>query len=247
MMINQTLDKLHRLHLRSMAEATEEQLHNPVCASLSFEERLGLIVDREWDARESRALSRRLKVAKLKQHAAIEDVDFHSPRGIDKAAVLSLLECNFIQAHSNVIVTGPTGIGKTYIACAIGNKACRLHFSVRYFRTSSLLSAIAIARADGSFPSLMRRLERTDLLLLDDWGLYSFDQETARDIFEVLEDRTHRGSTVIVSQVPVECWHDIITAPTLADAILDRVVHNAYRIEMTGESMRKRLSRTPEA
>ena len=139
MMINQTLDKLHRLHLRAMADAIAEQLRMTACASLSFEERLGLAVDREWDARESRALSRRLKVARLKQQAAIEDLDFLSPRGIDKAALLSLLECNFIGAHSNVIITGPTGIGKTYLACAIANKACRLHFSARYFRTSTLL------------------------------------------------------------------------------------------------------------
>lgn len=247
MMINQTIDKLHRLRLGAMADAVAEQLHSPVCVSLSFEERLGLIVDREWDARASRALSRRLKVARLKQQASIEDVDFHSHRGIDKAGLLSMLECNFIGAHINVILTGPTGIGKTYIACAIANKACRLSFTVRYFRTSNLLSQIEIARADGTFPSLMRRLERTDLLLLDDWGLYPFSQEAARDIFEVLEDRTHRGSTVIVSQIPVECWHDIITAPTIADAILDRLVHNSYRIEMTGESMRKKLSRTAEA
>jgi DNA replication protein DnaC len=242
MMTNQTLDKLHSLNLKAMAEAISEQFANPEFASLSFEERLGLALDRECDARASRSLARKLRDAKLRQPASVEDIDFRARRGLDKAATLSLFECNFIRSHSNVIITGPTGVGKTYLACALANRACRLDLTARYFRTSNLLSEIAIARGDGSYPSLMRRLERMSLIILDDWGLFPIDSEAARDIFELLDDRTHRGSTVIVSQVPVECWHDVIAAPTIADAILDRLVHNSHRIELTGESMRKRLS-----
>jgi DNA replication protein DnaC len=172
MLIEQTLDKLHQLKLTGMAHALSEQLHNPECQSLAFEDRLGLLVDREWDAKESRGLARRLQTARLKQPATVEDLDFHTPRGLDKAALLALAECNFIKSHHNLIITGPTGVGKSYLACAIANRACRLKYSARCFRLGNLLSTIALARADGRYPALMRRLERTDLLVLDDWGLY---------------------------------------------------------------------------
>jgi len=181
-------------------------------------------------------------VAKLRQNATVEDIDFRTHRGLDRAALLSLAECNFIARHSNIIITGPTGVGKTYIACAIANKACRMRHSVRYFGCGNLLSATTLARADGTYPALLTRLEKTNLLVIDDWGMYPIDADAARDIFEILECRSHRGSTIIVSQVPIEEWFNIIAAPTIADAILDRLVHNAYRIEMSGESMRKKLS-----
>lgn len=239
-MINQTIGKLYEMKLEGMADAVKEQMENPQALSLSFEDRIALIVDRQWDLKESRGLRRRLQVAKLKQHAAIEDIDFTTSRGLDKTALLSLSECNFIRSHSNIIITGPTGAGKTYIACAIAHKACRMKHSVRYFRCGNLLSSMSLAKADGNYPSFMRRLEKIGVLVIDDWGMYPLDQEGARDVFEVLEDRSQRGSTIIVSQVPVESWYDIIAAPTIADAILDRLVHNAYRIEMTGESMRKK-------
>lgn len=241
-MIQQTLDKLYQMKLSGMADSVREQIANPTAASLSFEDRLALAVDRQWDLKENRALARRLYIAKLKQKAAIEDIDFRAHRGLDKGVLLSIAECNFIGSHSNIIITGPTGVGKTYIACAIANRACRRRFSVRYFGCGNLLSAATIARGSGSYQSLLTRLEKTDLLVIDDWGMYPLDSDAARDIFEILEDRAHRGSTLIVSQVPIENWYDIIAAPTIADAILDRLVHNAYRIELTGESMRKKLS-----
>jgi DNA replication protein DnaC len=241
-MINQTIGKLYEMKLSGMADAIKEQIQNAQSLSLSFEDRIALIVDRQWDLKETRGLRRRLQVAKLKQQAAVEDIDFAVSRGLDKAAMFSLSECNFIRSHSNIIITGPTGAGKTYIACAIANKVCRMKHSVRYFRCGNLLSAMNLARADGSYPSFMRRLERIDVLVIDDWGMYPLDQEAARDIFDVLEDRSQRGSVIIVSQVPIENWYDIIAAPTIADAIMDRLVHNAYRIEMKGESMRKKRS-----
>ena len=241
-MIQQTLDKLYQMKLDGLADAVKEQLSNPNALSLSFDERLAFAVDRQWDLKESRGLTRRLQVAKLRQQATVEDIDFRTHRGLDKAATLSLAECTFLDAHSNIIITGPTGVGKTYIACALGNKACRMRHSARYFGCGSLLTATALARADGTYPALLTRFEKTNLLVIDDWGMYPMDADAARDIFEILETRSHRGSTIIVSQVPIEDWFNIIAAPTIADAILDRLVHNAYRIEMTGESMRKKLS-----
>ena len=242
MMIEQTIDKLYAMKLDGMTEAVREQMGNPAALELSFEDRLSMIVDRQWDLKESRGLRRRLQVAHLRQQAAVEDIDFATTRGLEKAALLSLAECSFIGSHSNIIITGPTGVGKTFVACAIAQKACRMKHSVRYFGCGSLLSAAALARADGSHPTMMRKLARMDLLVIDDWGMYPIEQESARDLFEILEDRTGRASTIIVSQVPIDAWHAMIGAPTIADAILDRLVHNAYRIEMEGESMRKKLS-----
>lgn len=242
MLMEQTIDKLYQMKLDGMASAIREQMTDPAALSLSFEERLGLVVDRQWDLKESRGLRRRLQVAKLRQQAAVEDIDFSSHRGLDKSTLLSLGQCRFISANSNIIITGPTGVGKTYIACALANRACRLKHSVRYFGCGDLLQTTSIARADGSYSSLVRRLQKTDLLVIDDWGLYPLDGEASRDVFEILESRTGSGAVIIVSQVPVEDWYGVIAVPTIADAILDRLVHNAYRIQMQGESMRKKLS-----
>ena len=245
MLLQQTLDKLYQMKLTTFADAVRDQQASPAACDLSFEERLGLLVDREWDARENRTLIRRLQIAHLKIPACVEDIDFRSPRGLDKGVIVSLAECRFLDSHHHVILTGPTGVGKTYLACALGNAACRRHHTVRYFRTDQLLTDIQMARLDGSYPNLMRRIEKTDLVILDDWGVTPFDQAQARDLFDLLDDRTTRGALVITSQAPPDAWYDLIGSPQLADAILDRVVHNAHKVAICGESMRKRLANRP--
>lgn len=240
MLLGQTIDKLQALGLPAMAEAMREQQGQPAMAELPFEERLGLLVDREWDARENRRLARRLKNARLKQTGAcVEDVDFSVARGLDKSLWLSLAGCHWIASCQHLIISGPTGVGKTFLACALGNKACRLGHSVLFTRMSRLLDAVAAARADGSYASLTRKLAKTRLLVIDDWGLAPLDAEQAREVLDVLEDRNGSGSTLIVTQIPVREWHGRIGDPTVADAILDRLVHCSHRIELHGESMRR--------
>lgn len=239
MLSHPTLDRLHALQLRGMARAFEEQMQMPECAELTFAERLGLLVDREAADRESRRLARRLKDAKLRQEAAIEDLDFRIPRGLDKRLVLSLAGCGWIDQHLNVLITGPTGIGKSYLACALAHKACRDGYTVLYHRLPRLLGELALARGDGRYPQLLARLGKARLLVLDDWGLEPLTDIHRRDLLEILEDRYDRRSTLVTSQLQVKHWHDALGDPTLADAILDRLVHNAHRIELDGESIRK--------
>jgi DNA replication protein DnaC len=242
MLLEMTLEKLQRMKLGAMAEGVREQTRQPEALALSFEERLGLLVDREWEARENRVITRRLQVAHLRQQASIENLEFGAERGLDRGKILSLAACHFIEQGHHVLITGPTGAGKTYLACALGHRACRLRYTVRYFRCGPLLTELSLARADGSYPSWIRRVQKAQLLLLDDWGLVPLNPEGAREIFELLEERP--GSVIVASQFPVAQWYDGIAAPTLADAILDRLVHNAYRIELRGESRRKRLAPT---
>lgn len=239
MLSHPTLDRLHALQLRGMARAFEEQMQMPECAELTFTERLGLLVDREAADRESRRLTRRLQDAKLRQEAAIEDLDFRIPRGLDKRLVLSLAGCGWIDQHLNVLITGPTGIGKSYLACALAHKACRDGYTVLYHRLPRLLGELALARGDGRYPQLLARLDKARLLVLDDWGLEPLTDIHRRDLLEILEDRYDRRSTLVTSQLQVKHWHDALGDPTLADAILDRLVHNAHRIELDGESIRK--------
>lgn len=242
-MLQPTLDKLCQMKLFGMARALEELMVQPQTAGLSFEERLAILVDREADLRENKQLTRLLKNAKLKQQACVEDIDFRQPRGLERSTFFSLADCRWVKEHHNLIVTGPTGVGKTYIACALANKACRLGYSARYWRTSRLLQAIATARADGSYNTLVKNLQKTDVLLLDDWGISPLQVEEARDLLDIIEDRNQTRSTMITSQLPVSQWHNILTDPTLADAILDRLVHNAYKIDLRGDSMRKLMSK----
>jgi len=218
----------------------EEQMATPEANSLSFEERFGLMVDREMIERENRRLATRLKKAKLRLQACMEDIDYRQKRGIDKAFIMSLASCAWVRNHHNVIITGPTGVGKTYIACALAHKACLEGYPALYRRLPNLLRELAMARGDGRYPKVMAAYARADLLALDDWGLDKLNQEQRLDLLELLEDRYGLKSTIVTAQVPVEQWHDVIGDPTLADAILDRLVHNAYRIQLKGESMRKK-------
>ena len=229
-----------------MAEALGEQVTAPGLGELSFEERLGLLVDREWDARENRRLATRLKAARLQDKVAcVEDVDCSPARGLQRAVLQGLAAGHWISAHQGVVITGPTGSGKSYVASALGNRACRLGHSVSYHRLSRLLEDLTLARADGSLRHLLRRLAKAEVLVLDDFLLRTLDPVQAQDVLDILQDRAGVGATVIVTQMPVTQWHGRITDPTLADAICDRLIHGSHRIELRGESQRKLRATQP--
>jgi DNA replication protein DnaC len=233
------MEKLNTLKLTGMVKALTEQQQMAEVDSLGFEERLGLLVDREATERENRKLTTRLKKAKLRQSASIEDLDFRRSRGMDKALILSLAACAWIAKGVNVLVCGPTGVGKSYLACALAHKACLEGYTALYLRLPRLFEELRLAKADGRYGKLMLSYAKTDLLVLDDWGLTPMTDPQRRDLLELMEDRYGLKSTIITSQLPVTAWHEAIGDPTLADAILDRIVHNAHKIEMKGESMRK--------
>jgi DNA replication protein DnaC len=237
-----TVEKLAALKLQGMMRAFEEQRRSEEFASLSFEQRLGLLVDREITERENRRLHTRLKQAKLRHQSCMEAIDYRQPRGLDKSLLTSLASCQWIRQHLNVLIIGPTGVGKSFIACALAHRACLEGFKVRYFRTPRLFQDLAIARADGSYGKVLNTLAKIHLLVIDDWGLAVLTDHEQRDVLEILEDRHGIHSTIVASQVPIEHWHEIIGNLTLADAILDRLVHNAYKIKLKGESMRKKQS-----
>lgn len=239
MLTNPTLEKLHALGLTGMAQALEEQINMPQIDSLSFEERLGLMVDREMTQRENRRLKTRLQKAKLRQTAAIEDVDYRHPRGLDRALMTKLASCAWISHHHNVLITGPTGCGKTFLACALAHKACREGHTAHYLRVPRLLQDLHIAKGDGRYGKILSSLARTHLLVFDDWGLSKLTDEQRHDVLEIIEDRHGLRSTIVATQLPLDKWHDMIGDPTLADAIMDRLIHNAYKITLKGESMRK--------
>lgn len=244
MTTQETIDKLAAMRLHGFVQGLREQLEDTdKYAELAFEDRLGLLVDREWSEREARSLTRRLQLARLRDKAAcIEDVDYQHPRGLDRTLVRRLATCEWITKKLGCLITGKTGCGKTYIACALGNTACRRGHSVIYRRVPRLMAELEIARGDGSYPRLLARIAKTDLLILDDWGLASLGDQGRRDLIEVIDDRHGERSTVVASQLPVKNWHTFIGEPTIAESILDRLVHNAYRLELKGPSIRKKRS-----
>jgi DNA replication protein DnaC len=233
------VERLSALKLHGMAQALEDIHNSTAGADLSFDDRLTLMIDHEEAARSSRALKRRLQVAKLRfPQAAVEDVDFRRKRGLSRSSFLALARCEWIRTGYNLLLTGKTGLGKTWLACALGQRACREGFSVRYLRLPRLFDMMKAARGDGTLPRLVERLGKAQLLILDDFGLYPMDCDQRRDLMEIAEERAQRRSTLVTSQLESKVWHQAFGDPTLADAVLDRLVHNAYRLELEGESMR---------
>ena len=241
-----TLDLLHELRLAGMAQAFEEQLAMPDIGDLAFEDRLSLLLEREKTERAQRRYLRLKGLAKLHLDASIEDLNFKAARGLDRSVILRLASGQWIKEGQTVLVTGATGSGKSYLACALGHQACQLGISTRYFRVSRLLDQLALGRGDGSYPKLVQRLAKTWLLVLDDWGLASLSGQGRHDLLEVLDDRYARRGTILASQLPIEHWHDVVGDPTFGDAILDRLVNNAHRITLKGGSMRRLYDSTRE-
>lgn len=235
-----TVEKLRELKLYGMLKAFEEQAASSNYTDLSFEERFALIVDRELTEKENRRLTSRLQQAKLRQQACMENIDYRAPRGLDKSLMQSLAQCQWIKEGLNVLITGPCGVGKSFIACALGHKACFNGYKVRYVRATRLFQNIITAKGDGTYIKLMKSYAKAHVLIIDDWGLSVLNNQERRELLEILEDRHGTNSTIITSQFPVKHWHETIGNPTLADAILDRLVHNAYTIQLKGDSMRKK-------
>ena len=246
MLSQQTLDKLHAMKLHGLADAFRAQLETTETSQLSFEERLALLVDQQWLWKENRALARRLRAAHLKELGVIEDVDYQHPRGLDRKLVRTLSSSDWVHQHQSILLLGPTGIGKSWLACALAQKACRDGFSVLHKRTSELFRELAVAHVDGSIGRLLLRLSRIDVLLLDDFAMAPLKDAERRDFLEICDDRYQRRSLILTSQMPVAHWHEQIGDPTIADSILDRLIHNAYRIELKGESLRKKQRKPGE-
>jgi DNA replication protein DnaC len=234
-----TIDRLRELGLEGMAKNLRDLADNPETKALDHLEWLGILIEHEMTRRQQKRFEARARTAKLRHLASVEDVNYRAARGLDRALFLKLASCDWIREHRHCLLTGPTGVGKSWLACALGYKACRENLPVLYQRVPRLFAALALARGDGRYTRLMRQLGRVSLLILDDWGPEPLLPEQQRDLLEIVEDRYNAGSLVITSQLPVDRWYEIVGNPTLADAILDRIIHNAYRIELSGESLRK--------
>ena len=240
MLNEETYDKIVAMQLHGLAAAFKaylDQIHGR--DELAFEERFGIFVDREWTERQQRRLTNRLKSAKLREPACMEDVNYRDPRGLDRSVMQRLATCHWVKSHDAVLITGATGVGKTWIACALAHQACREGYTSAYARIPRLATNLGIARADGSYMSKLTRLAKADVLILDDWGLVPMTEVDRHDMLEIVEDRYGLRSTIVTSQIPVSKWHDTVGDPTIADAILDRLIHRAHRIEMKGKSLRK--------
>jgi len=240
MLLHPTLEKLTTLRFTGMMAALDEQMQMNSLDDMGFEERLGLLLDREMAVRQTRRMNTRLRKARLRQNSCIEDIDFRHPRGLDKSLVMRLAGCEWIKEHNNLIITGPTGVGKTYLACAFAQKACREGFNSLYLRITKLFEDLSLSKGDGRYLKLLSSFAKADLLVLDDYGLDQLGREQRHDLLEILEDRHGLKSTLVTSQLPIDHWHEQIGDPTLADAILDRLVHSAHKIKLNGGSMRKK-------
>jgi len=240
MLIQPTIEKLNSMKLTAMAKAFADQMQCPDMTQLTFEERFGLIVDYQITDLENRRMQNRLRTAKLRQSASIEDLDFRQGRGMDRSTVMSLAGNQWVKSHHNILVTGPTGAGKSYLACALAQKACRDGHTVLYQRLPRLLQDISVARHDGRYHKIMNQVVKCEVLVLDDLLISPLSREEQKELLEIVEDRYDRKATVVTSQLPIKAWHDSMQDPTLADAILDRLVHNAYKVELKGESMRRK-------
>jgi len=239
MLTQPTIEKLHAMRLSAMARAFQEQTANPNMAQLSFEERFGLIVDQQMTEMEDRRMQSRLKSAKLRLSATVEDLDFRPSRNMDRSMIMSLAQNQWVRSHQNILVTGPTGAGKSYLGCALAQKACRDGHTTIYQRLPRLLNELAVARHDGRYSKLMAPLIKCEVLVLDDLLIAPISRNDQRELLEIVEERYDRKSTIVTSQLPVKAWHDSMEDPTLADAILDRLVHNAHKVDLDGDSMRK--------